>query len=222
MNPSVFPFYKVRAAVIAFCLCGMGAYAQTGISALASKPVVRSDTRDTSGSGMRQTSSSLASGSYRIDVDDVLSINVWHETDLSRNVPVRPDGRISIPLVGDMQAAGKTAMELQQDITFALAKFVKTPEVTVIVSDIRSLRVNVIGQVTRPGTYPLTHSMGVLDALAEAGGLRDFAKKKNIYVLRVKADGTRERLSYRYLDVLKGALDSQELMLQTHDTVVVP
>jgi polysaccharide export outer membrane protein len=121
-----------------------------------------------------------------------------------------------------MQAAGKTAMELQQDITIALAKFVKAPEVTVIVSDIRSLRVNVIGQVTRPGTYPLTHSMGVLDALAEAGGLRDFAKKKDIYVLRVMPDGTRERLSYRYLDVLKGASGSLEIMLRTHDTVVVP
>ena len=222
MSPRVLLSHRVGVAVVTGCLCGIGACAQSDINAWAPKQAVRSDAKDASGAGKGSAGSSLASTPYRIDADDVLSINVWHETDLSRSVPVRPDGRISIPLVGDMQAAGKTSMELQQDITFALEKFVKAPEVTVIVTDIRSLRVNVIGQVNRPGAYPLTHSMGVLDALAEAGGLRDFAKKKDIYVLRVMRDGTRERLSYRYLDVLKGASGSLELMLQTHDTVVVP
>jgi polysaccharide export outer membrane protein len=159
---------------------------------------------------------------YRIGVDDVLTISVWHEPDLSRTVPVRPDGQISLPLVGDISAAGKTAVELQGELRAALAKFVKDPEVNVIVSDIRSQRINIIGQVSKPGTYPLTQAMGVLDAVAQAGGLKDFAKKNNIYVLRVMPDGRRLRIKYSYQAVLKGGKNAQELMLQAHDTVVVP
>lgn len=159
---------------------------------------------------------------YRIGADDVLAISVWHEPDLSRTVPVRPDGQISLPLVGDVTAAGKTAVELQGVLRAALTKFVKDPEVDVIVSDIRSQKINVIGEVTKPGSFPLTQSMGVLDALAQAGGLRDFAKKKDIYVLRVLPDGRRLRMKYSYQAVLKGGKNAQELMLQSHDTVVVP
>lgn len=159
---------------------------------------------------------------YRIGADDVLAISVWHEPDLSRTVPVRPDGQISLPLVGDVTAAGKTAVELQVVLRAALAKFVKDPEVDVIVSDIRSQKINVIGEVTKPGAFPLTQSMGVLDALAQAGGLRDFAKKKDIYVLRVLPGGRRLRIKYSYQAVLKGGKNAQELMLQSHDTVVVP
>jgi polysaccharide export outer membrane protein len=159
---------------------------------------------------------------YRIGVDDVLNISVWQEPDLSRTVPVRPDGKISLPLVGDVTAAGKTAMELQGELKLGLTKFVRNPELTVIVADIRSRRINVIGQVSKPGTFPLTQSMGVLEALAAAGGLRDFAKKKDIYVLRMSPDGKRQRLSYAYENVLKGKTGSNELMLQPRDTVVVP
>jgi polysaccharide export outer membrane protein len=159
---------------------------------------------------------------YRIGVDDVLNISVWQEPDLSRTVPVRPDGKISLPLLGDVTAAGKTAMELQGELKLGLAKFVRNPELTVIVADIRSRRINVIGQVAKPGTFPLTQSMGVLEALASAGGLRDFAKKNGIYVLRTTPDGKRQRLSYSYEDVLKGKSGSRELILQPRDTVVVP
>jgi polysaccharide export outer membrane protein len=159
---------------------------------------------------------------YHIGVDDVLNISVWQEPDLSRTVPVRPDGKISLPLVGDVQAAGKSAMQLQGELKLAMAKFVRNPELTVIVVDIRSRRVNVMGEVARPGTFPLTQSMGVLEALAAAGGLRDFAKKKDIYVLRMSPEGKRQRLAYSYEDVLKGKTGSKELMLQPRDTVVVP
>ncbi len=222
MGPNIYGSNRALPLVIACLLSSAGVCAQTAIGTLSSKINMESGPKDVS-IGVRDSADSTAAKSpYLIDAEDVLSINVWHEVELSRNVPVRPDGRISIPLVGDIQAAGKTALELQGDLTIALSKFVKAPEVTVIVSDIRSRRVNVIGQVTRPGTYPLTHSMGVLDALAEAGGLRDFAKKKNIYVLRVLPDGTRSRLNYHYLDVLKGGRDSQEIILQPHDSVVVP
>lgn len=163
-----------------------------------------------------------ATAAYRIGAGDVLTVSVWHEPDLSRSIPVRPDGQISLPLVGDITAAGKTAVELQGELRIALAKFVKDPEVNVIVSDIRSQKINVIGEVTHPGTFVLSQSMGVLDAVAQAGGLRDFAKKKDIYVLRVMPDGKRVRIKYSYQAVLKGGKNAQEVILQSHDTVVVP
>jgi polysaccharide export outer membrane protein len=167
-------------------------------------------------------SSTGTSSPYRIGVDDIITISVWHEPDLSRNVPVRPDGKISLPLVGDVQAAGKTAMGLQAELKTDLAKFVKDPELTVIVSDIRSRRINVIGQVNRPGAYSLTQSMGVVDAIAAASGLRDFAKTNDIYVLRETADGKRLRLTFDYRNVIKGKKGAQDIMLQPRDTVVIP
>lgn len=159
---------------------------------------------------------------YKIGVDDVLTVNVWHEPDLSRNITVRPDGKISLPLVGDIQASGKTPPQLQGELRSALAQFIKDPELTVIVAEIRSRRVNVIGQVFHPGTFAITQQMGVLDAIAEAGGLKEFAKQKEIYVLRETSAGKRTRLSYDYRDVLKGKNNAQDILLQTNDTVVVP
>jgi polysaccharide biosynthesis/export protein len=159
---------------------------------------------------------------YRIGVDDVLTITVWHEPDISRNVPVRPDGKISLPLVGEVQAAGTSTPELEKELRASLAKFIKDPEVTVMVAEIRSQRVNVIGQVMHPGAFSLTQSMGVLDAIALAGGLRDFAKKGNIYVLRANVLGNRVRIPYDYKAVLKGKQDAQEILLRANDTVVVP
>jgi polysaccharide biosynthesis/export protein len=159
---------------------------------------------------------------YRIGVDDVLSITVWHEPDLSRNVPVRPDGKISLPLVGEVQAAGSTTPELEKELRASLSKFLKDPELTVMVAEIRSQRVNIIGQVMHPGAFPLTQSMGVLDAIALAGGLRDFAKKGSIYVLREGSDGQRVRMKYNYKAVLQGKRDAQDIILRPNDTVVVP
>jgi polysaccharide export outer membrane protein len=215
-------YHKNVFAAAAICCLGLGiSSAQETANAVPANAAVGG----ASTNGATKTSPSAftdAAAPYRIGVDDVLTISVWHEPDLSRTVPVRPDGQISLPLVGDTMAAGKTAVELQSELRLSLAKFVKDPEVNVIVSDIRSQRINVIGEVTKPGTYPLTQSMGVLDAVAQAGGLRDFAKKKNIYVLRLMPDGRRARLPYSYQAVVKGSKNAQELMLQSHDTVVVP
>lgn len=162
------------------------------------------------------------SKAYKIGIDDVLSVNVWHEPDLSRNITVRPDGKISLPLVGEIQAAGKTAPQLEAELRAELAQFVKDPELTVIVAEIRSLRVNIIGQVIRPGTFAITQQMGVLDIIAEAGGLKEFAKKKQIYVLRETSAGVRVRLNYNYRAVLGGKDNAQDILLQANDTVVVP
>ena len=163
-----------------------------------------------------------ASKDYKIGIDDVLTINVWHEPDLSRNLTVRPDGKISLPLVGDVRAAGKTPPQLEAELRSDLAEYIKDPELTVIVAEIRSRRVNIIGEVQRPGTFALTQQMGVLDIIAEAGGLKDFAKKNKIYVLRETSAGVRVRLKYDYRDVLAAKNDAKDILLQANDTVVVP
>ena len=115
---------------------------------------------------------------YVIGAEDVLAINVWKEPDISRSVPVRMDGAISLPLVGEVQASGQTPLQLEKVITQKLKTYISEPEVAVMVQEMRSQRFNVLGQVARPGSYLLTSSTTVLDAIALAGGFRDFAKQK--------------------------------------------
>jgi polysaccharide export outer membrane protein len=161
--------------------------------------------------------------SFIIGNDDVLAINVWKEPDVSRpSIPVRSDGKISLPLVGEVQAAGLTPLKLEQAIAAKLQSFISQPEVTVIVQQINSQKYNVLGQVGRPGTYVITNSLTVLDAIAIAGGFRDFAKQKSIYVLRQNADGTQSRLPFNYKEVVKGKNSEQNVKIQPKDTIVVP
>ena len=159
---------------------------------------------------------------YRIGAGDVLTVNIWHEPEVSRNVPVRPDGKISLPLVGDVQAAGLTPTQLKTELEARFTKFLTNPDVSVIVAEIRSQRINVLGQVFRPGTYALIPPMNVIDAVATAGGLREFAKPNKIYVLRTLSNGQVERIKVQYKNVLKGKRGSEDVILQTRDTVVVP
>ncbi len=172
--------------------------------------------------GPDTTVSQVAGDTYQIGTDDVLTINVWHEPEVSRNVPVRPDGKISLPLVGDVQAAGLTPTQLQNRLESRFSKFLTDPAVSVIVAEIRSQRVNVLGQVLRPGTYALIPPMSVIDAIATAGGLKEFAKPNQIYVLRTLPSGQRERIRIQYKNVLKGKHGSHDVLLETRDTVVVP
>ena len=166
--------------------------------------------------------SSVQAGTYVIGVDDVLSISVWKEPELSRTLPVRPDGKITLPLVGDLQAAGTTPQNLQQELHDKLGAYMAVPEVAVIVQEVKSQKYNIVGQVAKPGSYSLNESMTVLDAIAEAGGLGIYAKSNAIYVLRARPDGSSLRLPFRYKEVLKGTNLSQNVNLQPHDTVVVP
>ena len=159
---------------------------------------------------------------FIIGVDDVLAVNVWKETEVSRSVPVRSDGKISLPLVGEVQAAGETPHQLELAIAKRLQSYISEPEVTVIVQQINSQKFNILGQVTKPGFYSLANSPTVLEALAMAGGFRDFAKKKSIYVLRQNPDGTTARLPFNYKDVIQGKNAAQNVKLQPHDTVYVP
>jgi polysaccharide biosynthesis/export protein len=159
---------------------------------------------------------------FVIGDDDLLAINVWKEAEISRSVPVRSDGKISLPLVGEVQAAGETPLKLEQDIAAKLKNYIDEPEVTVIVQQINSQKFNVLGQVVRPGSYPLTNSVTVLDAIALAGGFRDFAKQKSIYVLRQIREGKQARIPFNYKEVVKGKNSEQNIKLQPRDTIVVP
>ena len=176
--------------------------------------------RDASHSSVSSTSAvgAAADPSYIIGPADVLSIRVWHEPDLSaQSLPVRPDGKISLALLNDIQAAGLTPMELGQKITANLKKYVSDPQVTVVVDAINSKRIYVVGQVERPGAYALLPQMNVLQALSGAGGFQQYSNPKKIYVLRHS-----EKLPFNYKQALKGQHLDKEIILQPGDTIVVP
>jgi polysaccharide export outer membrane protein len=160
--------------------------------------------------------------SFVIGNDDRLAINVWKEPDLTRTIPVRSDGKISLPLVGEMQAAGRTPLQLEQDIGAKLKDFITAPEVTVIVEQINSQKFNIRGQVAKPGSYPLSSATTVLDAIAAAGGFRDFAKQKSMYILRKNSAGGETRIAFNYKDVIKGKNTEQNIKLEPGDTIVAP
>ena len=160
--------------------------------------------------------------SFVIGNDDLLAINVWKEPDLSRSIPVRSDGRISLPLIGELQASGRTPLRLEQEIAGKLQPYLEDPEVTVIVQQINSETFNILGQVAKPGAYPITNSATILDAIALAGGCRDFAKRSAIYILRRNADGSESKIPFNYKDVIKGKNMAQNIKLRPHDTIVVP
>jgi polysaccharide biosynthesis/export protein len=159
---------------------------------------------------------------FIIGNDDVLAINVWKEPDLSRSIQVRSDGKISLPLVGEVQAAGRTPGQLEQDITTKLQNYIAKPEVTVMVDKINSQKFNILGQVSKPGSYSLALAPTIVDAIAIAGGTRDFAKKKGIYVLRQHPGGGESRITFNYQDYIKGKNLQQNVKLEPHDTIVVP
>ena len=163
----------------------------------------------------------MENDSYLLGPLDLVAINVWRDPELSRVEPVRPDGKISLPLIGDMQASGLTPKMLQAQISKALENYVRKPEVTVILQEANSHRFNLIGEVARPGSYLLASNMTVLDALAAGGGFRDFAKVTRIYVLRKALNGSPERIPFNYKKAIKGSRD-MNLQLLPGDTIVVP
>jgi polysaccharide biosynthesis/export protein len=160
--------------------------------------------------------------SYVIGADDVLSISVWKEPDITRSVTVRSDGKISLPLVGELQAAGRTPSQLEQDITAALRSYIAEPQVSVMVQDANSQKFNILGLVTKPGAYPLNAGLTIVDAIADAGGFRDFAKKKSIYILRQDGSGGSTRIPFNYEKFIKGKDTAQNIKLKPHDTIIVP
>ncbi len=159
---------------------------------------------------------------YVIGPEDVLSINVWKDPEISGSVPVRPDGRITVPLLGDLVASGQTPPQLAAEIRGKLKNYMLDPEVQVIVTQVKSHSFNVVGKVTKPGAYELAKPTTVLDAVALAGAFQDFAKTNKIYVLRKMPDGSQKMLPFNYKQVIKGRQLDQNIELQSGDTVVVP
>ena len=163
---------------------------------------------------------SMPGTDYVIGADDVLHISVWKEPELTETLPVRPDGKISIPLLGDVQAAGFTPVQLSLAITERLKKYVADPRVTVAVTDMKSQRIYVLGEVLHTGAMPLLPGMTVLQALATAG-LSQFTNTKGIYLLRT-VNGRTQRIPIPYKQLLKGEAMEGDIALRPGDTLVVP
>jgi len=158
---------------------------------------------------------------YYIGPQDVVQIDVWKEPEITRTIPVRPDGKISLPLLNDVQAAGLTAMQLAGRIREGLTKYLNNPQVTVTVTLINSRRVFVTGEVARSGVLPLLPSMTVLQALSAAGGLTQFAREKKIYIVRT-VDGKQVSYPFDYKGALSGKHPETNILLQAGDMIVVP
>jgi polysaccharide biosynthesis/export protein len=162
-----------------------------------------------------------ADPNYSIAPDDVLTIDVWKEPEISRTVPVRRDGKISLPLLNDLQAAGLTPTQLSMEIVEKLRATIVHPQVTVIVAQMSGLRIYIMGQVTRGGAYPLVPDMTAMQALSIAGGFTPFAKLKKIYVMRSE-NGEDKIFPINYKEVLGGRKMQQNIHLKPGDTIVVP
>jgi polysaccharide export outer membrane protein len=158
---------------------------------------------------------------YKIGPDDVLHVMFWRDKDLTNEVTVRPDGRITLPLLNDVVAAGLTPEELRSKLTTEAQRYVEDPNVTVVVKQINSRRVFITGMVGKPGAYPLVSNMSVLQLISMAGGLSDYANPKKIRILRGAA-GNQQSLAFNYKDVAGGNNLEQNVELKPGDTVVVP
>ena len=178
-------------------------------------------TNASASAGAGAVAAATESAEYVIGPDDVLSIVFWRDKDLSSDAVVRPDGRISLPLLNDVDAAGLTPSRLRARLTEEARRYVEDPNVTVVVRQINGRKVFVTGEIAKPGSYPLIGRTSVLQMLAIAGGLREYADAKNILVLRLEENRT-VRHTFNYQDVSKGKDLTQNLELKPGDTIVVP
>ena len=205
--------------ILAACLMAGGTQARNeGRTAQDPKEEVkgaRSDARPTTASRAGEDPA------YKIGPQDLLKIDVWKEEQLTRTVPVRPDGKITLPLLNDVQAAGLTPMELAGIISDQLKKYINNPQVTVSVTEINSRRVYVTGEVSKAGAYPLFPRMTVLQALSSSGGFTQFARVKNIYVLRTE-NGKQVKMLFNYKEAVRGKSPEQNIELLPGDVIVVP
>jgi polysaccharide export outer membrane protein len=162
------------------------------------------------------------SSDYVIGPGDVLQVTVWKNETLSRTVPVRPDGKISMPLLHDIRAAGLTAMQLRDKIAKALAEFMPNPEVAVSVNDVRSMRVSILGEVSKPGVLELRGQTTILEAIAMAGGFGAFASPSKITIIRTDETGKTKRIRFNYNRAIGNGSDEENVILRSGDVVVVP
>ena len=201
---------KVAVQLLLTAAMGSGMLAQANGSANKDKP----ESLQTGVAG------AASNADYVIGADDTLHISVWKEPDLTATLPVRPDGKISLPLLNDVPAAGLTPLQLGVSITEKLKKYIADPRVTVVVTAMNSRRIFVTGEVTHTGAMPLLPNMTMLQVLSSAG-FTQFANVKNIYLLRTE-NGKQVKLPFNYKEVVKGNHPEQNIMLKPGDTVVVP
>lgn len=148
---------------------------------------------------------SYGDSEFQLGPGDVIQVHIYKEADLSADaVPVRPDGRISLPLIGELPASGKTATQLQAEIAEKFARYVSTPEVTVVVKEVNSAQVSVLGEVKNPGMYKLSNRATVLDVVAQAGGFTEYAKRNKLIILREEPSGEQKRIPFNVEDQIKG------------------
>jgi polysaccharide biosynthesis/export protein len=207
---------SISKAAVAVMILLCAAWAQDG----AAQPAPGSAPAAAVAPAAGQNDAAQAIPDYVIGPEDVLHIAVWKESDLTATLPVRPDGKISLPLLNDVQAAGLTPAQLAASLTDKLRKYVEDPRVTVVVAAINSKRIYLVGEVLRPGATPMLPHMTVLQALSSAG-INQFAKTKGIYVLRTE-NGKQEKLPVNYRRLVKGLDIEQNYELRPGDTIVVP
>jgi polysaccharide biosynthesis/export protein len=226
----------IAIAIVLLATSAPAAYAQSSSSSPAAQPVLPASSDDSAAAGKDMAKAtplpstdtpasrvaSVRLDTYIIGVGDVLGVNVWKEGELSKNVQVRPDGMITLPLIGEIKAVGLTPVQLKDEITTDLDKVMSDPQVVVIVDAVNSLSFNIMGQVYKPGYFPLIKPLTVLDALALSGGFKDFAHTKKIYILRATPDGKQVKLHFNYKQVIRGQNMAQNIMLEPRDTIVVP
>jgi len=174
------------------------------------------------GSDASQSRAVQVGSDFRVGPGDMLDILVWKEPEVSSTVPIRPDGKISLPLINDLEVTGKTPLEIQAIVIEKLTPFINSPNVTVTVRQVNSKKVYILGEVAHTGAFQILQPTTVLQILTEAGGLRPFAKEKDIYVLRVGANGQQQKFRFNYKDVIKGQKMEQNIILEPGDTIVVP
>jgi polysaccharide export outer membrane protein len=218
------------AAAAASLLVGGAAYAQelavTATPAAAATPAAVAPTSAPDSTAVKPKVSDVESAilnnanDYKIGPEDLLDISVWKNPELSRTVPVRPDGKVSLPLVNDIQAAGLTPTALRQQLIDRLAEFIPAPEVAVIVREVHSMKVAVVGSVKTPGRYELKSAATVLEMIALAQGFTDFAARDRVVVLR-QENGETKRIPFNYRKVAAGD-EQSNLVVQPGDIIVVP
>jgi polysaccharide export outer membrane protein len=185
---------------------------------MAQKPAAAPAANDSSTAPVKpDNNAAVDPKTYVIGAQDILMIKVWREQDFTGPYTVRPDGKITIPLVGDVQASGLTPERLGEQLKQALSDYINSPDVSVSLQAVNSKKFFITGEVLRAGEYPLAIPTKVFDALSNAGGFRDFANKKKIIIIRGA-----ERIKFNYQDILKGKNLEQNIFLENGDTVVVP
>jgi polysaccharide export outer membrane protein len=205
----------VRRGFLLACLAAIGGFLAMGQHAAAQAPA------DAKPKAVSSQTGGADPSTYRVGPEDLLEISVWHEDALKKEALVRPDGGISYPLIGEIQAAGKTVLEIREEITKRLDKFIPDAVVSVTILKIGSQRIYVIGKVTKPGEFPVGRSVDVLQALSMAGGLTPFADSNDIRIMR--RDGERQvALPFEYGRVIRGQNVEQNIQLRAGDVVVVP